>query len=159
MWICHCLYNDTDLPIPCHVLQHNCKLYVGLNIYVGLICFVLKWLFYLILEACGQFWSKHNGNIRICYVNVYSSTWLLKYFFFKSNRGQLNTKQKESFGEFGALIRFSSLIYSRLGYLLIHTIWIFHYLPTQKFGASIFNSYSFLLPVIFKILILSGLCQ
>jgi hypothetical protein len=46
----------------------------------------------------------------------------LKYFFFKSNRGQLNTKHKENFGEFGALICFSPLIYSRLGYLLIHTI-------------------------------------
>ncbi len=80
-------------------------------------------------------------------------------FFFKSNRGQLNTKHKENVGEFGALICLSPLIYSRLGYLLIHTIWIFHYLPIQKVGASIFNSYSFLLPVIIKILILSALCS
>jgi hypothetical protein len=56
-------------------------------------------------------------------------------FFFKNNRGQLNTERKENFGEFGALIYFSPLIYSRLGYLLIHTIWINHYLPTQQVGA------------------------
>ena len=65
--------------------------------------------------------------MRICCVNVYSSTWLLKYFFFQI-RGQLNTEHKENFCEFGALTCFSPLIYSRLGYLLIH-IWIFHYLP------------------------------
>jgi hypothetical protein len=35
------------------------------------------------LEIYGQFWSKHNGNMRIFCVNVYSSTGLLKYFFFQ----------------------------------------------------------------------------
>ena len=82
-----------------------------------------------ILEICCQLWSKNNENMKICCVNVYSSTWLLKYLFFNSNRGQLKTDHKENFCEFGALTCFSPLIYPRFGYLLIHTIWIFHYLP------------------------------
>ena len=51
---------------------------------------------YSLLEISEQFWSKHNGNMRICCVIDYSSTWLLKYFF-QSNRGQMNAEKNKCF--------------------------------------------------------------